>query len=322
MAPNLAWIGLGNMGRVRTFKLPLPPSRRLSQAQGMAKNLAAKATLSAPVLIYNRTTSRAETFASQNPNTTVASSIQEAVINSDIIFTCVGDDAAIIQTIDTAVSTGGLKNKVFVDLSTVHPDTTTSISDKIQKHGGRFVASPVFGAPAMAEVGQVICVLAGPKEAVEEVKPYTTGVIAKSFMDFSDEPVAKVSQLKVLGNTFVISMVETIAEGLVVAEKSGLGTDALHQFFEAVFPGPYVAYSARMRSGDYHKRAEPLFAVDLARKDARHAMDLAKKAGASMRGLELADGYMAQVKEHMGERGDLAGIYGAVRKEGGMEFEN
>ncbi|OGM48256.1 oxidoreductase [Aspergillus bombycis] len=304
MSPQLAWIGLGNMGR------------------GMAKNLAAKAPISAPVLIYNRTTSRAEAFASQHPNTAVASSILEAVTKSDIIFTCVGDDAAITETIDTAVSAGDLKNKLFVDLSTVHPDTTTSISDKIQKHGGRFVASPVFGAPAIADAGQVICVLSGPKDAVEQVKPYTTSVIAKSFLDFSDQPVAKASRLKVLGNTFVISMVETIAEGLVVAEKSGLGTDALHQFFEAVFPGPYVAYSARMRSGDYHKRPEPLFAVDLARKDARHAMDLAEKAGATMRGLKLADGYMTQVQEHQGERGDVAGIYGAVREEGGLTFEN
>ncbi|KNG85757.1 oxidoreductase [Aspergillus nomiae NRRL 13137] len=322
MSPQLAWIGLGNLGRVRRLIALIVLFYILIITTGNGQEPCHKSPHRRPSLIYNRTTSRAETFAAQHPNTALASSIQEAVTKSDIIFSCVGDDAAITQTIDTAVGAGDLKNKLFVDLSTVHPDTTKSISDKIQKHGGRFVASPVFGAPAMADAGQVICVLAGPKEAVEQVKPYTTGVIAKSFMDLSDQPVAKASQLKVLGNTFIISMVETIAEGLVVAEKSGLGTDALHQFFEAVFPGPYVAYSARMRSGDYHTRSEPLFAVNLARKDARHAMDLAEKAGATLRGLKLADDYMAQVKEHQGERGDVAGIYGAVREEGGLAFEN
>lgn len=125
-----------------------------------------------------------------------------------------------------------------------------------------------------------------------------------------------------MGNTFVISMVETIAEGLVVAEKSGLETDAMHQFFEAVFPGPYVAYSNRMRSGDYHKRPEPLFSVDLVRKDARHALDMARTSGATMKGVELADHYLTQVKDRMGEKGDLAGIYGAVREESGLEFTN
>lgn len=137
------------------------------------------------------------------------------------------------------------------------------------------------------------------------------GVIAKAVIDFSDQPPAKASQLKILGNTVLLGMVESIAEGLVVAEKCGLGTDALHQFFEAVFPRPYVAYSSRMRSGDYHDRDEPLFAIDLA-----------SKAGATMKGVQLADSYLAQIKEHMRKRDDLAGFYVAVRQEAGLEFEN
>jgi hypothetical protein len=96
-----------------------------------------------------------------------------------------------------------------------------------------------------------------------------------------------------------------------------MGTDALHQFFEAVFPGLYVAYSSRMCTGDYHKREEPLYVVDLARQDARHALDLADKSGATMRGLELVDLYMIKVKEHMGSRGDwLGSMARLVRNQG------
>lgn len=146
--------------------------------------------------------------------------------------------------------------------------------------------------------------------------------IAKAVIDFSDQPPSKAAQLKILGNTFVLGMVESIAEGLVVADKCGLGTDALHQFFETVSPGPYVAYSSRMPSGDYHERAEPLFAVDLARKDASHARDLAARAGATMTAVEMADSHRAQVKAHMGARDDVAGIYGAVSQEAELKFEN
>ena len=174
----------------------------------------------------------------------------------------------------------------------------------------------------MAEAGQVICVLAGPSSAIERVKPFTAGVISKADIEFRDEDVCKASQLKVLGNTFVLNMVQTIAEGMVVAEKSGLGTEALQKFIGAVFPGAYVAYAGRMVSGDYHARSEPLFAVDLARKDARHALDMAGRVGATMRGVQSADRYLGEVREHMGVRGDVAGIYGAVRKGAGMEFEN
>jgi len=38
--------------------------------------------------------------------------------------------------------------------------------------------------------------------------------------------------------------------------------------------------------------------------------------------VELADERLVGVKEHMGARGDIAGIYGAVRKESGLKFEN
>ena len=41
-----------------------------------------------------------------------------------------------------------------------------------------------------------------------------------------------------------------------------------------------------------------------------------------MPAVEVADAHLAAVKEHMGEKGDIAGIYGAVRKESGLKFEN
>lgn len=174
----------------------------------------------------------------------------------------------------------------------------------------------------MADSGQLICVTAGPEAAVLKLKPYTTGVIGRAVVDFSGQPPSKATLLKVVGNTFVMNMIESLAEGHVLAEKSGLGTDNLHKFIELLFPGPYTAYSTRMRSGDYYKRDEPLFAVDLARKDAGHALDLAKASGTQLKGLEVADAHLAEVKEHLGKRGDVAAIYGAVRKEGGLKFEN
>jgi 3-hydroxyisobutyrate dehydrogenase-like beta-hydroxyacid dehydrogenase len=117
-------------------------------------------------------------------------------------------------------------------------------------------------------------------------------------------------------------MVQTISEGQVVAEKTRPGVDTLHQFLEAMFPGPYAAHSNRTKSGDYYKGGEPLFAVDLALKDARHAQALANKAGVHMKNVEMAKESLKAVKEHMGARGDIAGIYGAKRVEAGLKFEN
>jgi len=67
---------------------------------------------------------------------------------------------------------------------------------------------------------------------------------------------------------------------------------------------------------------QPLFAVDLARKDAGHALALAASAGAKLKDVEVADAHLAVVQKRMGPRGDITGIYGAVREESGLKFEN
>jgi len=174
----------------------------------------------------------------------------------------------------------------------------------------------------MADAGQLVCVIAGPKESVQKMLPYTKGVMSRENIDYTGQPYSNALKMKIIGNTFILNMVETLSEGHTLAEKSGLGSSSLHQFIELMMPGPFVAYSKRLMTGDYHNRDEPLFAADLARKDARHAMDLAKTYGTRMKALEVADAHLGDVQKHMSAKGDIAGIYGAVRQEADLKFEN
>lgn len=292
----------------------------------MVKNLLGKAPLDTPLIISNRNVQRAiDLQAILDPGkekTVIAPNVIDAVKAADIVFTCLGDDDAMKQTAKQVSDAFNLDGKLFVDCSTVHPDTTHHLAEVFTKAHAEFVACPVFGAPAAADAGQLVCVLAGPEDSIRRVRPYCRGVIGKANIEFSGQPCSKATLLKIIGNTFILNMIEALAEGLTIAEKSGLGNDNLHQFIEIMFPGPYTAYSGRMMSGDYHKREEPLFAVDLARKDAKHAHRLAEASGMSLKDVEVADGHLSHVQEHMGKKGDIAGIYGAVRKESGLKFEN
>ena len=273
---KLGWIGLGNMGRVCSNMSSC--KNLLNISQGMCKNLVEKGNLRTHLIIFNRTQKRAADLQAKLPSgkSTVASNLEEVVEKSDIIFTCLGDDAAIIDTIANAVKTN-VKGKLFVDCSTVHPDTTNMLTKTIEAQGAAFVACPggratlllpnlnpsslltinaVFGAPAMADNGQLICVFAGPKSETDKIRPYMKGVMGRANIDYSDQSPGQATTLKLIGNTMILNMVESLAEAHTVAEKSKLGTDNLHQFVEAMFPGPYTAYSTRMTSGDYHKRDE------------------------------------------------------------------
>lgn len=139
MAPRLAWIGLGNMGR------------------GMCKNLVEKGSLPEKLILYNRSSWRAKEL-SENlgaSKTEVAETIEGAVSAADIVFTCVGDDAAMRETVEAALKVD-VAGKLFVDCSTVHPDTTRELDARIRGAKAEFVACPVFGAPAMADAGQLV----------------------------------------------------------------------------------------------------------------------------------------------------------------------
>lgn len=306
--PRIAWIGLGNMGR------------------GMASNILKKSpenTYSGPLQLFNRSPARSALFVQKHPehSITIAESVAAATAAADIIFTCVGDDAAINSIFEAALAADA-KGKLFVDCSTIHPDTTAALSAACEKSGARFVACPVFGAPAMADAGQLVSVPAGAPEDVKRVAPFLDGVMGRATLDFSGREPGTATHLKLVGNTFILAMVEAISEGLVLAETTGLGTDAVKQFLTTMFPGPYVAYADRMMSGDYHRREEPLFTAKLARKDAGHALKLAEKGGAQLKGLQVTKQHLEEVIQHMDDKGDIASVYGAVRQESGLKFEN
>lgn len=51
-------------------------------------------------------------------------------------------------------------------------------------------------------------------------------------------------------------------------------------------------------------------------------LSLAAECGTSLKAYEVAAQHMAMVEAHAGLTGDISGIYGAIRQESGLRFEN
>jgi 3-hydroxyisobutyrate dehydrogenase-like beta-hydroxyacid dehydrogenase len=110
--------------------------------------LVEKGNLDKPLIVYNRTKSRSEDLASKlgSSKIKVVDTVNDASKASDIIFMCLGDDAAVNSAVDTMLE-AGVDGKLVVDCSTVHPDTTNALEKKITGKGGEFVGMPgEFGA--------------------------------------------------------------------------------------------------------------------------------------------------------------------------------
>ena len=295
----------------------------------MSKNIIEKADLNGPLLVYNRSKDRSDVFAktiADENKVTVVDSIAAGVARADIIWLMLSNDKAVETVFDEILSTGtsadAFKGKLFIQSATIHPDAAGPLAAKVEGQGAQFLAAPVFGAPAMADAGMLIVVASGKSEAIDRARVLFKGVTARDEILLRDQPEANSQLLKVIGNTFIFNMIEQLAEGHVLAEKSGLEPEAMHKFVELMFPGPYAAYSQRMLSGQYYTLDRPLFGVDLARKDIGYALGLAQKQGIPLQNAQTADAHLVQVKEHDGETGDVAAIFGAVRQEAGLPYEN
>ncbi|KAJ8606356.1 hypothetical protein MRB53_041025 [Persea americana] len=224
-APRVAWIGLGQMGR--------------NMAGNIVRN--GPKTFTPPFILHNRTTARAEELSAALPAglTTVAKSVEDAATEADILFAIVSNDAACTSTVNSIIACPtGIKGKTFVCCSTISPETTTTLAAKVREAGGAFISMPVFGAVAMAEIAQLVCVPAGRKEDIDRIRPFLTGVIGRSVIDLSDRNLTDALKLKIIGNSFILNAATILADAHVLAEKCGLGDGAVFKRFRhAALPG-------------------------------------------------------------------------------------
>lgn len=295
----------------------------LAMASNLQRHLATKKATS---LIYsNRTMSRGSPLqalgAIPEPN------FEKMVSQCGIIFTMVSNDSVLQSLLSTAMgSSQSLKDKIFVDCSTVHPETVSSAVSELKSKGASYVAAPVFGGNPIAVDGKLVFAIGGPKSVTEAVKPLIQDVMGRRVIDCGED-AAKSSLLKIAGNIVTVNMMEAVGEAQVFAEKTGLGTGPMEELIGEAFgpvAGGYFIFVSRLTTGAYAPPLDsrPGFGVSLAIKDARHAMSMAQERGVELPGLELARANMEAAREYGGECLDSSAMYGTLRQKAGLEFWN
>ena len=100
-----------------------------------------KGNLEKPLILWNRTASRATSLNERIGHSTVADTIENAVSRSDIIFSCFADEQGVLETFD-AVLKIGVEGKLFVECSTVRPENVDKINKKVLDAGAYCIAMP------------------------------------------------------------------------------------------------------------------------------------------------------------------------------------
>jgi 3-hydroxyisobutyrate dehydrogenase len=278
--PTVALLGTGTMGA------------------GMARNIVAAGL---PLRVWNRTRSRAEPLADIGAE--VADSPADAVRGADVVLTMLFDTASVRSSLEDARDGIG-SGAVLLQQSTVGVDGTAELASLADELGLVFVDAPVLGTKKPAEDGALVVLASGPDDAQPRVRPVLEAIGSRTVWVGE---AGQGTRLKLVANSWVLTVVEGIAECLTLARA--LGVDP-QQFLDVVKGGamdaPYVQLKgASMLAGDF----TPSFGLDGAAKDASLILDAARGAGADVDFVEVVQQHFARALEAGHGDLDLSATY-------------
>jgi len=127
-------------------------------------------------------------------------------------------------------------------------------------------------------------------------------------------------QKKLVGNFFVISMLEMLAEGLTLGEACGVGQAKVMELVEKLLPLSSLSVYGH-RQADSRFTNEMGFALSLAMKDVRHVRSLAETSGCAVPTADAAFRHMVTAKKlsaSSAREWDCTGIVSALRVQAGL----
>jgi len=162
----------------------------------------------------------------------------------------------------------------FIDLSTNAPATARRVQEGMKAKGIQMLEAPVSGGTARATDGTIVIMVGGDDAVFEQQLP-----LLKSF---SSEVVhvgdiGMGSTAKLINNMLAFCNAAAAAEALMLGKRSGIDMhklDAVIRNASGMSAG-YANMARKALAGDY----APTFALDLAHKDLRLALEMADELG-------------------------------------------
>jgi 3-hydroxyisobutyrate dehydrogenase-like beta-hydroxyacid dehydrogenase len=246
---RLGFAGLGSMGA------------------GIAQRLA---DAGHSVTVWNRTRSKAEEL-----DFPIADSPGELAATVDVLFTMLTNTDA-IESVAAEVIPALRPGTVWADLSTIAPDASVALSERVREAGAYFLDCPVSGSPATLAAGQMSVMVGGDRAAFDHVEAVLHAIGPKvTYIG----PNGHAILTKVAINLALVVSVTAFAEGVALVEKAGVDPAAVvDAALKSVIASPVIGYRAPLLVDDNAVFAD----VDLQQKDLVLAQELARRLGAAV----------------------------------------
>lgn len=283
--PTVAVLGLGAMGHA------------------FAANLLKKGfTVSG----WNRTRARGEDLVAAGLQ--LSDSPAEAVRDADVVIAMLADGDTTQQTlhqVEQALKQGA----TVAQMGTIGVEKTDALIGWFaqQRPDVLFIDAPVSGTKAPAENAQILVMASGDQTRAQTAET-VFAAIGKGTQWLGE--AGKASRMKLVVNSWLIGLMQSLAESTRLAESFGFTTDDLWKVLEG---GPLAAPYAKVKlamiaSEDFTPQMHLVWAL----KDAKLALEA--KGEAQLPALEnIADLWQQAVDAGYGEQ-DLASIYQFLKR--------
>jgi 3-hydroxyisobutyrate dehydrogenase-like beta-hydroxyacid dehydrogenase len=231
------------------------------------------------VVVWNRTSDRAEELAEVHGATT-ASSAASAVAEGDVVLSSLADDEAVLATYlgDEGAAIGAGPDQVVLEMSTIAPATVLRVGEAVGSRGAAFLDAPVSGSVPTVEKGELTIMAGGDAAGLERARPVLDALAAKVFHVGT---LGAGATVKLAVNALIHAIDVGLSEALVLAEKAGVDRNAAYDVFAGgAAAAPFVLY--KRPAFEDPENAPLTFTLDLMAKDLDLILSLAREVGAPM----------------------------------------
>ena len=280
---KITFIGLGVMG--------FPMAGHLSK-QGYG------------VSVYNRSKEKSKLWT-EKYNGKYFTSVKEAVTNSDIVFSCVGNDTDLRDiTLGEDKAFSAMKpDSVFVDHTTTSSDIASELYKKAKEYEIHFLDAPVSGGEVGAVKGELTVMIGGEKPILDRVNSAITAY-AKNITLVGGPGKGQVA--KMINQICIAGLIQALSEAISFSEKSGMDTKKVLQ---AISQGAAGSWQLSNRGETMVDRKFDFgFAVKLMRKDLGICLDHASKNDISLPVTSIVNQFYAEIQRNGGSNFDTSSL--------------
>jgi len=233
------------------------------------------------VFVWNRTQQKTKPLLEAGAK--AAESPAALASSVEIVITIVTDAAAIeaVYAGSDGLLSGDIGGKLFIEMSTVRPETEQALAQRIGAKGAAFVECPVGGTTGPAREGKLFGLVGGAESDVARARP----VLEKLCRRLEHVgPVGAGATMKLAINLPLIVYWQAFGEALAVCRELGVDPQRLADMF-GDSSGGTNALKARLgpvAQALGGQQVPGTYDIDSMRKDLRTMLEHARAHGASL----------------------------------------